>query len=144
MQRVREYLFKLKVFSTNEIYQTHFTIHHIIYYHLQPMENIKIDLNKLELPDINKLLVAIDTEITKLLPVAREAEIKYQLRFDRLMLDSIYSNQAQREAHARLTCDQEELYKPMLRSKGDLRELLNKKELLIEMARNIRHLLTNG
>lgn len=105
------------------------------------MADIKIDLNKLNLKSINELLVEIDNAISKALPLAREAEVKYQLRYDQLILDGAYGNQGQREAHARSTCNFEKLYMPMLESKGELRMLLGKKELLIEISRNLRSLL---
>lgn len=107
------------------------------------MESFKIDINKLNLKSINELLVKVDEAITILLPIAREAEVKYQLRFDAVLMDGAYSNQALREAHSRSVCEFEGLYRPMIESKGELRSLWGKKELLIEISRNLRALVNN-
>lgn len=107
------------------------------------MADFKIDLKDLNLKTINELLIKVDDLLTKQLPIARIAEVTYQLRFDKILLDGAFGNQGQREAHARSTCNFEKLYMPMLEAKGELRMLLNKRDILIEISRNLRHLLTN-
>lgn len=90
------------------------------------------------LKQVNERLLQLVTEINELAPKVNRVEWAYMKRFNEVMLASGMSNQAAREAEAKLAMEVEGLWEPYMEIKADLRKLLTEKEVLIEYGKNVR------
>lgn len=94
------------------------------------------------LEKVNDLLLKIMDRIEEELPELEMLEIQYWEVYHKYLLNSNMGNAAQREAEAkeRLAIEYPKLKDDYLKKKLDIRILLNKKEILIEVSRNLRSL----
>jgi len=98
----------------------------------------------MDLDKINDRMEKIILEMSAKLPQLRVSEWKYDKRFYQLILSSGIGNQAGREAEAKLTCDAEGLFSPLADLRGEVRALINEKEMLTEISKNIRSLMMSN
>ncbi len=96
------------------------------------------------LNEVNKRLLEINTELREVLPKERATTWTYEKAFMGKMMHSGMGNQAAREAEAKLACDTDGLYEPMVDIRGKVRELMIEKEILIEYSKNLRVVLNGG
>lgn len=92
----------------------------------------------MNLEQINIELDQISRDLAVKLPQLKDAEMQYNHVFLQSILRSGMGNAQSREAEAKLTCDTEGVLRPYEDIKVDVRTLLNRKECLIEIAKNIR------
>lgn len=92
----------------------------------------------MNLEEINTRLFEIKEELTQAIRNLEELEYAYNKRYFYLLIHSAMGNAPAREAEASLVCDEEGLYKPFLDKKTDVRTLSHEKEILLEVAKNIR------
>ena len=90
------------------------------------------------LEEVNQELLRISDALTASLPVLREAEARYNRIFYDSILRSGMGNAQSREAEANLVCEQEGVLQPFVDVKTEVRTLINQKECIIEIAKNIR------
>ena len=83
---------------------------------------------------LEKLLKTINIELRKL----HEIEYAYNKRYFDLLLSSHMMSADKREAEVKAIIDSEGLYKPFLDAKIEFRTLLHERDILIEIAKNIR------
>jgi len=86
----------------------------------------------------NKRLEEIVKELKTLLPILKDAEYKYNKVYYDCIVRSGLGNAEKREAEAFLVCDTEGVLKPFTEAKIDVRTLINEKECLTEISKNIR------
>ena len=92
----------------------------------------------MELSEINNKLKSITEELPPKIKELKNLELAYNKRFYYCMVHSGMGNQAQREAEATLTCDQEGLWEPLLEVRSDVRILYMEKDMYIEISKNLR------
>jgi hypothetical protein len=92
----------------------------------------------MDLKKISKELDVISKELAKWLPVLKEAEFTYNKVYFKSLLESGLGNKETREAAAWQTCEAEGVLQPFEEAKIEVRTLLNRKECLIEIAKNTR------
>ena len=90
------------------------------------------------LAEVNQKLIELLKKISEAIDSLKEKDIVYEMRFYDLLLKSGYGNAQAREAEAKKICDNEGLYIPMLDAKSELRKLINEKECIIEIGKNLR------
>jgi hypothetical protein len=78
--------------------------------------------------------------LEKNIPILEKLETEYYGKYYKLLLGSHMGNAGQREAETRLTMQQEPIFEKYLDAKLIVRKLLTKKEILIEICRNLRML----
>lgn len=94
----------------------------------------------MNLETINEELKQISSELNGLLPQLSMAEQSYQKVYFNQIIRSGMGNAQSREAEAYLTCDTEGVLSPYQELKISVRTLINRKECLIEISKNIRTL----
>lgn len=92
----------------------------------------------MDLQQINTELQQISEDLRDLLPALKDAEYKYNKVYFDTIVRSGMGNAEKREAEAFQTCDAAGLLVPFEVLKVDVRTLINRKECLIEIAKNIR------
>lgn len=97
----------------------------------------------MDLLSINKRLEIITEELKIALPKLKAAEYAYNKVYYDCIVKSGMGNEAKREAEAFKTCDAEGVLKPFTELKIDVRTLINEKECLIEISKNIRTMRGN-
>lgn len=94
------------------------------------------------LEEINKQLLDIAEQLKQKLPLLSFAESAYQKKFFYYLLHSVGANAQLREAEARTICQTDGLVEPFEELKIEVRTLLHQKEILIEVAKNMRLLIS--
>lgn len=92
----------------------------------------------MDLEIINSELNEISIELKTKLPELKKAEYDYNKVYFDAIIKSGMGNAQAREAEAFLRCDQEGVLAPFDELKIIVRTLVNRKECLIEIAKNIR------
>lgn len=92
-------------------------------------------------------LLEINQELLKIAEVypqksreLREAELRFNLRFWHLLLNSRLGTIAAKEAEANMICNEEGLLEPLQILRADVKALYHRKDCFIEVARNLRAL----
>lgn len=91
------------------------------------------------LQEITEALERVDLELETKIPELEIAEAKYYNKYNRLLLSSQYKTAQDREADARVQLEQEGLVEAQAQLRGRVRMLTTRKEILIEMSRNMRY-----
>lgn len=91
------------------------------------------------LQEITEALERVDKELETKIPELEIAEAKYYNKYNRLLLSSQYKTASDREADARVQLEQEGLVEAQAQLRGRVRMLTTRKEILIEMSRNMRY-----
>lgn len=101
--------------------------------------------NNMNLKDITNLLFLTMSELEKVIPEVETLETEYYQTYYKYLFSSTASSAPMREAEARtrIAQDDSEMHQKYLHRKADLRVLINKKEALIEISRNLRVLESN-
>jgi hypothetical protein len=94
----------------------------------------------MDLNAINARLGELMTLLPEKLKAVQQAEYKYAVREASVFMQSGMATIAAKEKEAKLVCDQEGFYLPLTELRGDVKALLNEKDMLIEMSRNLRTL----
>ena len=92
----------------------------------------------MNLKTINQRLEELLTELPKALKTLEAIEYKYQMHYYNSLQHSPMGSQDRRESEAILAANTDGLYKPFLDAKIEVRTLVNEKEILTEISRNIR------
>ncbi len=92
----------------------------------------------MDLLSINKRLGEIKDELPIALKKLAEIEYKYNLHYFNTLQHSPAGSQDRRDSEAILAANTDGLYKPFLDAKIEVRTLINEKEILTEISRNIR------
>ncbi len=92
----------------------------------------------MDLLKINQRLEELLTELPKAIKTLEEIEYKYQMNYYNSLQHSPMGSQDRRESEAILAANTDGLYKPFLDAKIEVRTLMNEKEMLTEISRNIR------
>lgn len=94
----------------------------------------------MNLLEANKQLEQIMGELEVEIPILTKLEEEYYHRFYDLIVNSPMGNAQAREAYAKEVCRTEGVSEPYLMQKLKVRILLHKKEMIIEISRNLRSL----
>lgn len=89
--------------------------------------------------EVTEALERVDKELEKYIPELEVEETKYYNKYNRLLLSSQYKTASDREADARTQLEQEGLTEALAQLRGRTRMLLTRKEILIEISRNMRY-----
>lgn len=112
----------------------------IINYYFHTMQIIKENELQKALLGVTNELAVVSEELDGLTEKLARAQLAYDLRFARLLLESSYGNQPARDAGARIVCNEEGLVEPLENYKFEARRLLTRRETLIVISQNIRSL----
>lgn len=99
-------------------------------------------MNDLNLVKINQILIEIENEIQNNLGTFYEIEAKYLARKYDLLLHSMLGNAPAREAEANLIVQKEPIFNQFMDVKLKMKKLWSKKEMYIELSKNMRALET--
>ena len=98
----------------------------------------------MNLPLVNQLLEQTLSQLEVKLPQLEKLESEYWLKLGKYSLNSKLGNQISRDAEAKILLEQEGMLDKYYLLKGEVRTLLTKKEILIEISRNLRSLNMQG
>lgn len=94
----------------------------------------------MNLKQANEKLIETMELLTEKIPAIEKLETQYYQTYYKILLNAPQRSAEGREAHAKLTIQQDEIATQYLDAKYEVRVLLTRKEMLIEICKNLRTL----
>lgn len=95
------------------------------------------------LEEINAELLDVNTKLTAKIPEVEKLELLYDRKYYYHLLNSTRASADARQAEARQICIEEGLYEPLMNARIDIRVLYNRRDMLMEYAKNLRIISMN-
>lgn len=93
-----------------------------------------------QLQEINEALGSTLKELEEKIPLLAEAEGKYYSKYNRYILSSQLKTAADRESETKVQLEDQGFTEPYNQLRTAVKILITRKEILIEMGRNVRNI----